>query len=87
MTEETSHNWADTTKILGIAFTLFGLVYKYITESFKSRRDERETVIKIAVKEAMGEIRSEIERVGQESRENYKHVNKRIDDLIREVKK
>ena len=80
-------DWAETSKILGLAGTTLALAYKWITESFKSRREEREGVIKIAVKEAMSEVRDQIESVRAENAHGIAQVNRRIDDVFKEMKK
>lgn len=87
MAEQTTHDWAETSKILGVFITICGVAWKYITESFKSRREERESVIKIAVKEAMSEVRDQIESVRKENASGIEAVNRRIDDVFKELKK
>ena len=87
MNESTQGDWAQSVTILGFIFGIVVTVSKWINESFKNRREERETVIKIAVREAMSDIRKDIEDARKESADGLHHVHKRIDDVMKEIRK
>jgi len=80
-------DWAQTSTILGIAFAITAFLWKWVAESFKNRREERENVIRIAVREAMSEVRGDIENVRKESAEGLKHVHQRIDQVFEKLGK
>lgn len=84
---ETNQDWSQSTTILGIVLAVLIAVMKWISESFKNRREERESVIKIAVREAMSDIKKDIEDARRESSDGLKHVHQRIDDVMKEIKK
>lgn len=87
MNESSQSDWAQTVTILGFILGIVLTVSKWINESFKNRREERETVIKIAVREAMSDIKKDIEDARKESADGLKHVHQRIDDVMKEIKK
>ena len=87
MNNSSQSDWAQTVTILGFILGIVLTVSKWINESFKNRREERETVIKIAVREAMSDIKKDIEDARKESADGLKHVHQRIDDVMKEIKK
>ena len=75
MNESTQGDWAQSVTILGFIFGIVVTVSKWINESFKNRREERETVIKIAVREAMSDIRKDIEVLRKATEEAKKYIS------------
>ena len=85
--ENNTNDWAQTGTILGVVLGFLALAWKWITESFKARRDEKEAVIRIAVMEAMSDVRTDIEKVRTESADGLKHVHSRIDQIFERLGK
>ena len=85
--ENNTNEWAQTGTVVSLAGLIFGVFWKWINESFKNRREEREQVIRIAVREAMSDIKNDIAEIRKENHDGLRDVHKRIDDVLREVKK
>lgn len=91
------NNLVETSTILGVIFAVLTGVWKYITESFKDKRAEREakiladerhqsTVITQAVRDGMEafnmEIRREFKEYKDQTDKQFSTINRRIDDVM-----
>lgn len=88
-----THTFDWSTLITGLAALagLFTVIWRFIDRYFKDKSEERAEFIKAVVREAMGMSMEPIERqikdMGDKHDDGMRQVNKRIDDLFKELRK